>query len=61
MRQAPCEKPRRTTRCAGTVFSIIFSRRASMSRAALRYGSLLSMDAVKGFGYHALPAACGAR
>ena len=35
--------------------------RAIVSMAALRWGSLLSSGAVKGFGYHVLPAAWGAR
>ena len=48
-------------RWAGTMSSTCSTSRETMSVAADRYGSLLSSGAVNGFGYHALPAACGAK
>jgi hypothetical protein len=48
-------------RSAATDFSTVASSEAKTSSAELRYGSLLSIGAVNGCGYHALPVACGAR
>src|SRR5712691_879480 len=60
-RHAPWEKPRRITRSCFTCSVILASTSSSTEIADERYGSLLSIGAVNGFGYHVLPAASGAR
>src|SRR5256714_15034049 len=49
------------TRSCGTCSVILASTSSSTDIADEKCGSLLSMGAVNGFGYQALPAACGAR